>query len=417
MNRITICVRKAVTLMEVIFAIGVVMIGLLGLLSILPLAGRRAQESVSLSVGPVIGQQVMGELASRDFLDDGRLRPIRATNSTAVVNLSHSATATVTSFCIDPIFASSNTPPTSLDNGYSAAFFPYYRPLHNPLVDPSTNSTTWPMASPQPRLVRVGIARANSAATLIGVQEALELAESQDDLFVNKPKDKTVSSQFRVGETDLEAVTGGLPYGKRIPRGDFSWIATVNPLPDGQYASVSVVVFKKRIRNFQSPTGTTAPSTPDGNGVGERLAYVTYATGFSGGAGGELHLISNINTVSDLQSNDWMMLSRFLPSGDVVHRWYRVAAVNSDPEEFVVDGTMMTDDTDLGARFPAAGETVWRRKVTLDGSDWSFNFQDTSGTVPVPRAYADDTFIDNTYATIVADVVSVTERTVLITDL
>ena len=58
--------------------------------------------------------------------------------------------------------------------------------------------------------------------------------------------------------------------------------------------------------------------------------------------------------------------------------------------------------------------SVWRHKVQLDGSDWAFGFADAAGN---PRAYADYSFDDNTFATIVPDVVSVTERIVLLSDL
>ena len=69
--------RRAVTLLEVVFSMGVILIGLLGLLSILPLAGRRAEQSVSLSVGTAIGEQMVNELEARRYLADGRLRPVR----------------------------------------------------------------------------------------------------------------------------------------------------------------------------------------------------------------------------------------------------------------------------------------------------------------------------------------------------
>ena len=104
-------IRRAVTLLEVIFSMGVILIGLLGLLSILPLAGRRAQESVSLSVGSAIGEQMVSELEARRYLGDGRLRPVPATTGTAVSNLTYPSTTPLGSFCLDPIFASSTTVP------------------------------------------------------------------------------------------------------------------------------------------------------------------------------------------------------------------------------------------------------------------------------------------------------------------
>ena len=72
--------RSAVTLIEVIFSIGVILIGLLGLLSILPLAGQRAQDSVGLSVAPVLASNVQAELNAEKFFNSNRLRSITTSN-------------------------------------------------------------------------------------------------------------------------------------------------------------------------------------------------------------------------------------------------------------------------------------------------------------------------------------------------
>ena len=53
-------VRRAVTLVEVIFAVGVVLVGLLGVMSILPLAGRRAEDSINLNVGAAMAESIIG---------------------------------------------------------------------------------------------------------------------------------------------------------------------------------------------------------------------------------------------------------------------------------------------------------------------------------------------------------------------
>ncbi|KAA1257756.1 hypothetical protein LF1_02460 [Rubripirellula obstinata] len=411
--------RMAVTLVEVIFAMGVVLIGLLGLLSILPLAGQRAQESVSLSVASVIGEQVVGELQSRHYLADGRLKPIRrdldvALTAPAVANL----TLPTSSFCLDPMFASSTTIPANPPpvNGYNQTLFPYYSANHHPFLDPSTDSTSWPTA--QPRVTRVGVTNIENSATpiiesnnFVSLNAAMNISESDDSLLVNRPDDRSASSNFE--NANLTAVSGGLPYGKRISKGEFTWIATVDPLPGGRYGSVSVVVLRNRERLFDLPDATTAPETPEENGVGERLAYVSFASGFSGGSGGSVHLVANANTSDRILPNSWIMLSRNTPTGPV-HRWFRVASVGRESERFrVTSADMTTDHVDLGCRVPAGTFDVWRHKVYLDGPDWSFNFIE-GGTA---RKFADSSLDDNTYATIVADVVSVTQRVVLMTDL
>lgn len=411
--------RRAVTLIEVVFAIGVILIGLLGLLSILPLAGRRAQDAIDLNVGSVMGEQVLKDLQSRRYLSSGRLKRLR--EDTSDLTLTNIATLTanpnLNSFCIDPLFASSSVAAAPNGNGYTRTWFPFFGLNHNPLLDPSTESNSWPTA--QPRMTRVGIYKtlpSNSTTpardVFLGTSEALAIIENSDDLLVSRPDDRTRNATFQ--DSELTAIAGLLPYSARIPKGEFTWIATVNPMPGGVYASVSIVVMKKRERDFTLPD---APAANDqANAVSERLTYVTYASGFRGGAGGTIHLVSAGNTVPEIQSGDWVMLSRNVSgtaAGPVVHRWYRVVAVNNEPERFTTDGSATLDDSNLGARIPGGGNQVWRHKLLLEGPDWSFNYQ----IAGVNRQYADNTFADNTYATVVSDVVSVTERVMLLSDL
>ena len=469
-------VRYAVTLVEVIFAIGVILIGLLGLLSILPLAGKRAQDAISLSVGPIIAANVEAELRSQKFLGNKRLaaitfgtipplaEPNPATPGGPMPEfpkafpegyyqdtLEYTSPDDVTpSFCIDPMFASATSAPdgASTPNGYYSGCFPYYKQTHDPMQDPSTDqSTNW--GSRQPRMFRVGITAESDSIDkyFVNLSEALRLTENQDDILVTRPTDKSIPARLTDGL--IQPVVDGLEYGKRIPSGEFSWIATVNPLPGGVYASVSVVVIRKRTREFNAPTGTTAPDSAEGNAIGERIAEVTYANGFKGGSGGMVHLASNANTSPRLRSGDWVMLSRFVRDGasGVIdyHRWYRVVNVDGEEERFP-SGTVYTPN----GVTPTQSFTgdVWRRKVMLDGPDWEFGYRsnftstnkppyaDTPDANPyatsnsdvyatwTPYIVADRSgipavlpFSNNTYATIVEGVVSVTERTVLLSDL
>lgn len=408
--------RRGVTLIEVIFSIGVILIGLVGVVAILPLAGRRAQDSISISVGSGMCDAVFHDLQTRNFLS--RSLYFNTTTNTPI-GVADVASLSPGSFCIDPLFvanldANGTIPPTVLSNQYEPRLFPYYKNTHDPTQDPSTSFTSsWPV---QPRMLRVGVLEESivSPATTrgsISIEESLALVERGDDIPFVRPKDRTLNATIK----GANAVTSGTTYGKLLSTGEYSWIATVNPLPGGEYASVSVVVIRNRERSFTLPTTTTAPSRPDGNQIGERLAYVTYATGFRGGAGGVVHLISNLNTVSTVQSNDWLMLSRTTPAGDI-HRWYRVSAVDG---KAVKERRPIAEDATAGDVKPGLPGTgaelrdIWSRKLYLDGPDWSFNF--VSGTLP--DGYADTTFADNTVATLVEGVVSVTERVVSLNSL
>ncbi|TWU33752.1 hypothetical protein [Novipirellula artificiosorum] len=402
--------RSAITLVEVMFAIGVVLIGLLGLLSVMPLAGRRAQDSISLSMGSALSESVLTDLQSRRYLNNGQLgqvpsiRPIAALTKLTVPTMT---TPTMLPFCIDPMFASFDADANSRTlstNGYDPTLFPFYKVNHDPLLDPSSsNSTVWPF--PQPRMLRVGVTRLKLFNAMLNIEEALMLTENQDDLPVFRPKDRSLNSTYQ----SMESVSSGLDYGKRVPTGDFSWIATVNPLPGNVYATVSIVVIRDRERTFEVPT--TVAATPRENAESERLAYVSYAQGFSGGSGGTVHLVGAGNTISRLRTDDWVLLSRRSPAPNLVsqHRWYRVASADIDAEEAVpTSNTSLNGTVPLPDPSPAnRNSEVWLRRVVLDGPDFTFGFTGS----------ADGAVVDNTFATIVPNVVSVTERVMLLSDL
>ena len=489
-------VRSAVTLIEVIFSIGVILTGLLGLLSILPLAGKRAQESVGLSVAPVLASNVQADIQAEKFFNSSRLRSITTSNgrqptwlapekkytvistgertqkadddnvTTLPITQGQALTETeyiavvsetelgyrtiwdlqssepgflaerirIPSFCIDPLYASLTNAPSAAEtqSGCYGGCFPYYKQTDNPLVDPSTQGATGVATTRQPRMFRVGVTvrSTNALKPFRSVTSGLRLTERQDDLSLTRPTDKTLPAQFGVQSGMAKVTSDGLVYDRRIPSGEYTWIATVNPLPGGVYASVSVVILRKRVRAFNKWPRDSAPETPNGNPIDERVAYVSYANGFQGGAGGVVHLVSNANTVSNLKSGDWLMLSRFSSTGldsntqlDAVidhHRWYRVVNVGSQAE-----------------RLPnSPWGDVWRHKVTLDGPDWNFSSIDDQpdnvdadpGFPPtlhyksylIPDASGSSIampFSKHTVATLVEGVVSVTERTIKISDL
>ena len=390
--------RSAVTLVEVIISIGVVLIGMLGLLSILPLAGQRARDAIGQDAASEMGDAVLKELQSRRLLSQGNLIDMYG----AVVPTNG---ASFFGFCLDPLYvANQNQTFTAPGNGYADDFFPCFFDDHDPLLNPSDSSASvipWPAV--QPRLQRVGL------DALVSPQEmARMIAQSPDDLLVTRPQDRSRSLQLLGLQPD-----DNLEYGRRVPAGEFSWLATVSPLESGRFASVSVVVIRNRDANLDFPSAFV--TEPRDNGVNERIAYVSHASGFQGGAGGTVFLAASVNTLSSLRSNDWVMLSREVNpvTHFAVHRWYRVASVANEATKVRTDSDPSMDppsvDSNLGGRLPTAtGTEVWLQKVLLDGADWDFGFANdsTTGLSPMER------FRDNTFATIVQDVVSVTERIV-----
>jgi len=416
--------RRGVTLIEVIFSIGVILVGLIGVASILPLAGRRSQDAVSMSVGAAIADSVMNELQAKRYVSgDALVRPpLNTPPPNDYVAFGRSTMATVgSSFCIDPMFmaeyASTNAAPLNEPvSGHSRLFFPYYKSDFDPTRDPSAATavgTNWPNA--QPRMLRVGVLRPGfTPVTSASIEECLAIVESIDDLNVERPKDRSKNAVLKAAN----ATTAGTSFGKRLATGEYSWIATVNPFADNAYASVSVAVIRNRDRNFVVTTAPVAANRPDLNMIAERIAYVTYESGFKGGAGGVIHLIGNANTVSTIRTGEWIMLSRRVSSAPVVdfHRWYRVSGVDGKAILRPRDPTVSTTAGSLRSELPATGNRdVWERKLYLDGPDWDFGFEATP--VALPAGYSDGTFGNNTYVTIVEGVVSVTERTVSLNSL
>lgn len=413
-----------ITLIEVIFSIGVMLIGLVGLVAIIPVAGQQSQDSISATAGSNLALATIANLQDQRYMSRGLIRPVPPVTGAAVQNISASRPAPnfIEPYCFDPMFASATTVAGSLpNNSYNQSLFPYYNPDYNIFEDPSTDTsggyTPWPAA--QPRMTRTGLVRNDQLNDFVSPQFGAEIAESVDDLIVNRPSDKSIASRMDNG--NLTAVNGGLTYGKRITSGRFSWFSTIDPFPGRQNATASVVVMRDRERTFDIPTSTTIPSTPEGNAVPERITYVTFASGFSGGAGGLLHIVANANVVDDVNVGDWIMLSQRTRTAsgsganriaeETNHRWYRVLSQGGKAERFTtIDDDGDGDDDNMRFTLPPNGGPyqVWRRKLLVEGGDWNFGYDRSNAN----RKFADGQFALNTYATIVQDVVGVVERSV-----
>jgi len=369
---------RGVSLVEVIFSIGVIVIGILGVMSIMPLAGRRAQDSVSMSVGAAMGDSIGVEILSKRWNQNGQLRILTPpdfalplndvavqtyVDMTTTFTLLLDSSSPVQPFCIDPMLIRANATVTALGDttGFNTLYFPYYKSSHNPSVDPSlSGSTPLPVdpTAPPPlrRLIRVGLLRGPSATpavnkeNLLSASEAFLVGERADDVRFTRPKDRALPAVIS-GEP-ATTLPGATDFGTRFGKGDYSWIATVVPEQTRGYATMSVVVIRNRLRDFDIPT--TLPATiPERNAAAERLAIVSLHTGFVGGAGGMVTITSSLNTVSRMLPGQWVMLSGFTGNQIPVHRWYRIAALGGDA---IIN--------------EAAG--TWSRELHLDGADWDF---------------------------------------------
>lgn len=397
---------RGVSLVEVIFSIGVIIIGILGVMSILPLAGRRAQDSVSMSVGAAMGDSLGAEILSKRWNQNGQLRILTPANTavqsvvdTPVAPYTYTATPFTLPnqpFCIDPLLIRDGASVTPLNDqsGFNTLYFPYFKPTHDPAIDPSITGAPQlaEVGGPAPlrRLIRVGLLRGPSTVSeprsnLLSASEAFLVGERADDVRFTRPDDRALPAIIAGDRaTNLPGSTG---FGTRFGSGNYSWIATVVPEQTRGYATLSVVIIRNRLRDFDMPT--TFPATiPERNAAAERLAMVSSPTGFVGGAGGMVTITSSLNIVSRMLPGQWVMLSGFTrdissasPTAKMpVHRWYRIAALGGDTVKNEATGT-------------------WSRELHLDGPDWFFPIP--TPLEPVPT---------ETFMTIVDGAVSVTNH-------
>ena len=231
--------RNGVTLVEVIFAIGVVMIGLVGLISVLPIAGRRAQDAVGLSTANAVAVEAFDRLESFNLLRRGAWiveSDGGATHST--IFSTDGLLDPVTSFCIDPLFVADsygrltegNTPSglyvpyTSLGtNGHRRVFFPYFKQEYNPLEDPSqplVAGNSWALWGAQvaaPRMVRVGL---HGSGSMLSAAESALVGDDLDSVAYFDTEDDSLFTAAQM----TAIVDSGIAYGKKLTKGRYTLV-------------------------------------------------------------------------------------------------------------------------------------------------------------------------------------------------
>ncbi len=357
------CPRSGVSLLEVVFSIGVVMIGLVGIAALLPLAGLLANKGSTADRAAQLGMRAMHDFQVRGMAQPRSWRWYNATSSQFVTVQPVAGR----SFCLDPRFLGAG----ALTSDWAGRNrFPF-----NNNFDPTI------LAMPRITLAPSLTAGNNAAMELA---QADEIFLSPDPLIFERPGDRTV-----MPVQNFTWITGATPtVRKRQAKPTISWIATLVPKLDlrGNVTTeytLSVVVFRRRVLD---------PDVTNENVASERVVRVITTLGppvitdfFSGNpalGGGDMQLSTRVGRpVEDLnvREGQWVMLSRLkmTTAGSTVqvHKWYRVVAVEEEPRP---------------------NGNFWQRDVTLVGPDWDW---DPTGTLP-------------TQVTIIDGVVSVLERTV-----
>jgi type II secretory pathway pseudopilin PulG len=277
--------RRGISLLEVLAAIGVLSIGLLGLAALLPVGRYTLSEAAKADRAGSCGRAALRDIIVRRMLDPN--------NWTSDPGKS-------ISFLIDPEGVANNMGPTFANAAGNGSA-----------------TTTVP---------RIGV------KTAAGAPINAAAVQSTDDLIVTLPED--MNPPQAVGRP-LNITTNGTPQ-PLAASGDYSWFATVTRLPNNPTLyNVSIVVCYKR--NL-TPSGERAVpvsqffDTANLNGAQVALG------------GGSVQLARPVNdTPADassnppsvagiqLKENDWVALVSTSGNTKGLCRWYRVAALG-DPD-------------------------------------------------------------------------------------
>jgi len=374
-------VRRGVSILEVMFAIGVAAVGLLGVVAVIPLGLYQVGDGNVADRASRAGLNAVEEFQLRGMGDPVNWRRWTAGGFTDVAVPFYQS-----SFAIDPRLLAA-APST---RKAEASQFPY--------VFSST-----PGIVRMPRLTLGAFSNAfvgpsNPNSVPMGMLQADEAFVIRDELVFDLPDEKTTPARqlysWAVGPDGAWGVAGtdddgnsiaddgteaGWPgsddiHAKRQEEGQFSWMATLTPKRDQRdplntffndtntdLYTLSIIVFHHRNLSMDEEIGN------------ERLAVIAAANGFhgSGIGGGEVtlqaHQQASISpeTDLDLKPGDWVMLAGLLPAIPPtnpprtvqIFRWYRVEDTEMEP----------------GLRSDASGNLVMQRDATLYGPDWPYD--------------------------------------------
>ena len=413
--------RLGLSLMEVIFAIGVLMIGLLGIASVLPVATSDAKGALELdeSLAKVENQVAMARSRVPDgdatvLVPNNRRNPANVYAPTPLrlvvpggnsdLGSPYSGNPNYTGVvCIDPWFLAAadnrtqGSVPADDRNGYDRTYFPCYHPLYDPrgLPNDLQSNTNMSLTFAQPRFARVAIDSNNGFSQPVNLN-ARETFRQRDGLPLFKPDDTTLPPGLLVRSTPTPTPTHPLARSirqvsttSRLSAITLLWPHVVN----SHIYDVSVVVSESR--NTLIDPGATNPSQrfnllpypstlAEGDQLNQRraaeetyedeiLGIVTYASLPLSAGGGEFTFQFAGSIRPRVERGDYMLLMRnqapqtvpdtsAIPAGlDVIPQfgWVKI-------RDILVGPTLLPN---AGVN----GGPVFEATVSVTGTDWIFH--------------------------------------------
>ncbi|GAB4133967.1 type IV pilus modification PilV family protein [Thermopirellula anaerolimosa] len=350
--RVALATRSGFNLLEVLIAMFVLTIGMLGVAAAVSMGNFLAVRTLIADRTAAVGRNALAEVRVREVLN-ARTWVLPDGSPLLPVNNPNAALSPGEAYCIDPLFIAwtlqASGPQPDLDR------FPYY----DPTTVLTMNRVTLNWAPP-------------NSADYYG-----RLFRAEDDLLFENGALSRPRMLFRaagVNAVALPAMAWETPPGPPVRpdfQGMYSWMVTVVPTvtpgvsSDSQKYSVSVVVFRNRDMTWRDDPTAEAPS--------ERVAAVNFLG--QGIGGGDVRLSFTPQggqdgfAALDVAEGQWLLLAGRLPSNPPrkVFAWYRVLS----PGE-----TYGPADHP----HPFGGDpNRYYRELTLAGPDWNLNWNSTSG--------------------------------------
>jgi len=383
------CAPRGVSLMEVLIAMFVLSMGLLGVAAVIPLAGHEMLQAFKADRSSACAQAALRDARVRGMLNPHKWEGYDATGAWKAIGLSqpnfgnepyHSGERGFEfgeSYAIDSLYMTEcygNTVPWQ-----HYADFPY-----NPSLPGSSFYGRWS------RLKRVTFSEIGRSNPLL----ARAVFMWHDDKLFPLPDDETQRPEQLVRAVRHPGPPEHVQPLQSEFKGDYSWLMTVTPSAEhvdfvvaptaysfsrnSSLYTVSVAVFYKRDMTEPNGFDTDGDGRPDETPA-ERQVWVQFLGGGLGGGDVRLHVQgdpADANTWApahylDVKENEWLLVSggytavrryekpaqRFCQVPVGVHKWYRIVAVGE---------TMVGQDYD-GDGTP---DPPWR-EVTLAGPDWN----------------------------------------------
>ncbi len=461
---------SGVTVIEVLFSMGVILIGLLGVVALIPVAGRDAREAVRLDAAFRLADAVASELQARElrsleglvYLDidpenDDGLSPLRVINNPAPqpdpggnTEFGQVGMRALSNVIIRPSKRQGNMRQfgapldspgfvMSFVSGLPPAMANTYRvtPLASFCLDPdflSKNSvgnlgetrnayqpsrfsyySEWYLGLEPPSNPFSGVGSTPPIPRMyrVGVGGMGSFVQAQ--IAEALTRSDAALMMYRPQDKSVPASQvlrnmdfAGITAGARLGSGRYTWIATITPplIPSNHYHCTVVVIESREVVAGLYNVGNT-PGNPSAKTNPSSERVFWVSDPVQLGSTIEVTAYGPATVDDSIRPGEWVMLSRQRYALAVSGVPERpLPAIPAEHRWYRVQRVMPTEPALPIAPFTGGVPDVWQRTVVLEGPQWQFGNQNNAAPGSPPQVLADDTFM-----TVVSGAVAIKEFT------